>query len=112
LSGRPGRHDFTAPGTTTAPALQIEDEDEDKPYLPFAGRAGRRVLHKAAGTIAHELMTTPPLTIGAHQDVGAAARMVVDRHIKRLIVTDARASRWKAAWCACAAACRPGDRPN
>jgi CBS domain-containing protein len=57
--------------------------------LPFAQRADRREEDKAAATTAGELMTAPPLTIGAHQDVVEAARMMADKHVKRLIVTDA-----------------------
>jgi CBS-domain-containing membrane protein len=63
---------------------------EDSHGFAFAGHSERRAQRKAAATTARELMTTPPVTIGAHQDVVQAARMMAERHVKRLIVTDAR----------------------
>ncbi|GAA1971282.1 CBS domain-containing protein [Catenulispora subtropica] len=69
---------------------RVESGEPGRHENPFAGRAKRRVLHKAAGITASELMTKPPVTIGAHEDVVQAARMMVDRHVKRLVVTDAR----------------------
>lgn len=43
---------------------------------------------KAAAHTAAELMTTPPVTIHPDAHLGAAARLMNDRHIKRLPVVD------------------------
>ena len=43
---------------------------------------------KAAAHTAAELMTTPPVTIHADADLGSAARLMNDRHVKRLPVVD------------------------
>jgi CBS domain-containing protein len=68
----------------------LESPPEDTRGFPFSGHAERRALRKAAGTTALDLMTAPPVTIGAHEDVVRAARMMADRHVNRLVVTDAR----------------------
>lgn len=68
----------------------LEGPPEDSHGFASAGHAERRAWHKAAATAANELMTKPPVTIGAHQDVVQAARKMAERHVKRLIVTDAR----------------------
>jgi CBS domain-containing protein len=43
---------------------------------------------KAAAVTAAELMTSPPVTIAAGADVARAARLMQDRHVKRLPVVD------------------------
>jgi CBS-domain-containing membrane protein len=68
---------------------QVETEPQDRHRLPFAGRAERRILHKAGATTARELMTSPPVTIGDRRDIVDAARMMLERHVKQLVVTDA-----------------------
>jgi CBS domain-containing protein len=44
---------------------------------------------KASAVTAAELMTSPPVTILASADVASAARLMQDRHVKRLPVVDA-----------------------
>jgi CBS domain-containing protein len=55
-------------------------------YLISSGRRGERA--KAAGVTAAELMTTPAVTIGPGGSLADAARLMHDRHVKRLPVVD------------------------
>ena len=55
-------------------------------YLISSGRRGERA--KAAGVTAAELMTTPPVTIRPDDSLADAARLMHDRHVKRLPVVD------------------------
>jgi CBS domain-containing protein len=55
-------------------------------YLISSGRRGEQT--KAAGVTAAELMTTPPVTIGPDDSLADAARLMHDRHVKRLPVVD------------------------
>ena len=55
-------------------------------YLISSGRRGERA--KAAGVTAAELMTTPAVTIGPDDSLADAARLMHDRHVKRLPVVD------------------------
>jgi CBS domain-containing protein len=55
-------------------------------YLISSGRRGERA--KAGGVTAAELMTTPAVTIGPDDSVVDAARLMHDRHVKRLPVVD------------------------
>ena len=55
-------------------------------YLISSGRRGERA--KAAGVSAAELMTTPAVTIGPDDSLADAARLMHDRHVKRLPVVD------------------------
>jgi CBS domain-containing protein len=55
-------------------------------YLISTGRRGERA--KAAGLTAAELMSRPALTIGPDDSVAGAARLMHDRHVKRLPVVD------------------------
>jgi CBS-domain-containing membrane protein len=55
-------------------------------YLISSGRRGEQA--KAAGVTAAELMTTPVVTIGPEDSVADAARLMHDRHVKRLPVVD------------------------
>jgi CBS domain-containing protein len=55
-------------------------------YLISTGRRGERA--KAAGVTAAELMTTPAVTVGPDDSLAHAARLMHDRHVKRLPVAD------------------------
>jgi CBS domain-containing protein len=55
-------------------------------YLISSGRRGERA--KAAGVTAAELMTTPAVTIRPDDSLADAARLMHDRHVKRLPVAD------------------------
>jgi CBS domain-containing protein len=55
-------------------------------YLISSGRRGERA--KAAGVTAAELMTTPAVTIRPDDSLADAARLMHDRHVKRLPVVD------------------------
>jgi CBS domain-containing protein len=55
-------------------------------YLISSGRRGERA--KAAAVTAAELMTTPAVTIGPDDSLADAARLMHDRHVKRLPVVD------------------------
>jgi CBS domain-containing protein len=55
-------------------------------YLISTGRRGERA--KAAGLTAAELMSRPAVTIGPEDSVAGAARLMHDRHVKRLPVVD------------------------
>lgn len=48
-----------------------------------------KVKSKASAVTAAELMTSPAVTISPDADVGEAARLMQDRHVKRLPVVDA-----------------------
>lgn len=67
----------------------LEGPVEDSHGFAFTSHAERQAQRKAPATTAYELMTKPPVTIGGHSDVAQAARMMAERHVKRLIVTDA-----------------------
>jgi CBS domain-containing protein len=54
--------------------------------LISSGRRGEQA--KAAGVTAAELMTSPAVTIGPEDSVVDAARLMHDRHVKRLPVVD------------------------
>ena len=54
--------------------------------LISSGRRGEQA--KAAGVTAAELMTSPAVTIGPEDSVADAARLMHDRHVKRLPVVD------------------------
>jgi len=55
-------------------------------YLISTGRRGEQA--KAAAVTAAELMTTPAVTIGPGDSLADAARLMHDRHVKRLPVVD------------------------
>ena len=55
---------------------------------PWLGRRRRTRWQKATGRVAGDLMTTPPVTIGAGATVTAAARTMAHRNIRRLCVVD------------------------
>ncbi len=45
---------------------------------------------KAAGTVAAELMTCPPITIPSDTGLGEAARLMHEKNVRRLVVVDQR----------------------
>lgn len=71
-----------------AKEAELEAEQEERHRFPLGGQAARRARHKAAATTARGLMTSPAVTIGVEQNVAEAARIMLDRHVKRLVVTD------------------------
>jgi CBS domain-containing protein len=48
----------------------------------------RRERAKAAGTVASEVMTTPPITVAFDTSLGEAARKMQERNVRRLVVVD------------------------
>jgi len=64
-----------------------------KEAMEYAGHHPGGILHhreqaKAAGTTAADLMSKPPVTIGASEFVSQAARLMYTRKVKRLPVVD------------------------
>jgi len=64
-----------------------------KEAMEYAGHHPGGILHhreqaKAAGTTAADLMSKPPVTIGATEFVSQAARLMYTRKVKRLPVVD------------------------
>lgn len=57
---------------------------------PLHPRRHGREREKAAGSIAAEIMTAPPLTITASTSLVEAARFMQQRNVRRLIVVDDR----------------------
>jgi CBS domain-containing protein len=55
---------------------------------PMGGILHGRERAKAAAVIAADLVTKPPLTIGPHDSVSHAARLMYSRKVKRLPVVD------------------------
>lgn len=43
---------------------------------------------KAGGTLALDVMTSPVITVGADADLGAAARLMQEKNLRRLVVVD------------------------
>jgi CBS domain-containing protein len=54
-----------------------------------AGRKRRAQWRKAAGLTAGELMTAPAVVVGGDETVGAAARLLAKKNVRRLCVVDA-----------------------
>jgi CBS domain-containing protein len=54
----------------------------------FEGRRRRRERTKMWGKVAGELMTSPAVTIGPEASVAEAARLMHEKHVKRLPVVD------------------------
>jgi CBS domain-containing protein len=50
----------------------------------------RRERAKAAGTVASEVMTTPPITVAFDTSLSEAARNMQERNVRRLVVVDQR----------------------
>jgi len=54
----------------------------------FEGRRRRIEREKAAGLVARELMTSPPITVAPEASLGEAARLMHRKGVKRLPVVD------------------------
>jgi CBS domain-containing protein len=50
----------------------------------------RRERAKAAGTVASEVMTAPPITVAFDTSLGDAARHMQEKNVRRLVVVDER----------------------
>jgi CBS-domain-containing membrane protein len=77
-------------GVVSEADLLAKESAMEPRHLPlFAGRKERVAsLAKSAAATAGDLMTSPALTVGLNEDVVYAARLMQDRHDKRLPVTD------------------------
>jgi CBS domain-containing protein len=71
-----------------AKEAELEAEQQERHRFPLGGQSARRARREIAATTARRLMTSPAVTIGVDQDVAEAARIMLDRHVKRLVVTD------------------------
>ena len=71
-----------------ADLLLKESRAEPRKVSLFAGREEDEAQAKAAGTTALDLMSSPAVTVGPDEDVARAARLMEDRHVKRLPVVD------------------------
>jgi CBS domain-containing protein len=60
----------------------------DAPTRLFEGRIRRESRAKASGQTAHELMSSPAITIDPSASIGMAARLMEQRRVKRLPVVD------------------------
>jgi CBS domain-containing protein len=56
----------------------------------FRSRRQRTERAKSEGIVASDLMTSPPITVDAGATLTQAARLMQERNVRRLIVTDAR----------------------
>ncbi len=65
-----------------------EDPELEGDGRLFEGRRLKLAREKAAGLVAAQLMTTPPVTIGPEATLGEAARLMHRRRIKRVPVVD------------------------
>lgn len=54
------------------------------------GARRRGLRSKAGGTLASELMTSPPVTVPATTSLSDAARLMQERNVRRLVVVDGR----------------------
>lgn len=68
--------------------LKEEKAGEDVRSRPFQLPGRRRVLSKAAGSNAGELMTAPAITVGPDTKLQDAARIMRERGVRRLVVVD------------------------
>lgn len=75
-------------GVVSEADLLNKEADQADPGT-FAGLLAFRDHEKAAGVTAADLMTSPAVTIGPDEPVVDAARLMRDRRIKRLPVTNA-----------------------
>jgi CBS domain-containing protein len=67
---------------------KVEFNGAVEPARLFERRTHRTARQKAAGETARDLMTAPAVTIGPDETLPAAARLMEQRHIKRLPVID------------------------
>ncbi|MGZ8595817.1 MAG: CBS domain-containing protein [Actinomycetota bacterium] len=70
-----------------ADLLLKEAPDILTPHV-FEGKVHREERRKAEGKVARDLMTRPAITIGPDAPVTEAAKMMHERHVKRLPVVD------------------------
>ena len=70
-----------------ADLLLKEAPDVLTPHV-FEGKVHREERRKAEGKVARDLMTRPAITIGPDAAVTEAAKMMHERHVKRLPVVD------------------------
>ncbi len=75
-------------GVVSETDMLIKEADRASHPELFAGLRRSRDLQKAAGVIAAELMTTPPVTIGPDEPLQHAAYLMYDRAVERLPVVD------------------------
>ncbi|GAA5150054.1 CBS domain-containing protein [Pseudonocardia eucalypti] len=83
LDGRPA-------GVVTESDLMAKLEfraGADRPSL-LAGSRGRARWHKASGVAAADVMTGPPIVIGARSGAGVAARRLAAHQVRQLCVVD------------------------
>ncbi len=66
-----------------------EDPELEEGVRLFEGRHRRQDREKAAGLLAHELMSTPVVTVASDATLGEAARLMHRKRVKRLPVVDA-----------------------
>jgi len=70
-----------------ADLLLKESPDVLTPHV-FEGKLHREERRKAEGKVARDLMTRPAITVGPDAPVTEAAKMMHERHVKRLPVVD------------------------
>ena len=80
-------HDRVVGVVSEADLLTKEALELSAPGL-VSGMLHHRDHSKASGITAADLMTAPPVTIGPLETIGAAARLMYARKVKRLPVTD------------------------
>lgn len=74
-------------GVVSEADLLAKEAAEDEGYASTPGMTWERDQSKAAAVTAGELMSSPPVTIGADEPVTRAARLMYARRVKRLPVT-------------------------
>ena len=75
-------------GVVSEADMLNKEADQARPGT-FAGMLRFRDHEKAAGVTAADMMTSPAATVGADEPVVEAARLMRDRRVKRLPVTNA-----------------------
>jgi CBS domain-containing protein len=75
-------------GVVSEADLLTKEALEFRPAGSMGGILHGRERAKAAAVIAADLMSKPPLTIGPHDPVSHAARLMYSRKVKRLPVVD------------------------
>lgn len=71
-----------------ADTLVKQEHLRSRETKPWFGRERQARWRKATGREAADLMTAPPVTIGADATVTAAARLLAEKNIRRLCVVD------------------------
>jgi CBS domain-containing protein len=75
-------------GVVSEADVLVRQERRGTATRPWLGRARRDRWRKATGVVAADLMTSPPVTVGAGTTVTAAARLMAAKDIRRLCVVD------------------------